>query len=461
MRTRHRQPVVFTLYMMDVFCCALGCVTLLWLLGLRQTKQKADEFELARSQLLQTQSSLTNTVSQADLLRRDLQAARSLADDRARELAGLRACLVETQQDLRGARDQADQRAKELAGLDARLRSEEEKAAGLARRVQDLTKALSASRESAAALGASLSAKESELAMARRQAQDSAGRLRVLQKTADTVPELQAQVREMMAQKAAAEARSSELAKQVADVQKDLADARRSVIDLQGAKRSLADEVDRVRAAADNRFAGIALTGKRVIFVVDMSGSMDLVDASHADPAKWLGVKETVLKIMTSLPDLEAFQVLVFSTDVRFLFLEGADWVPYDKTKSPAEVRAALDRIEPKGNTNMYAAFEAAFRFKQKGLDAIYLLSDGLPNMGEPVPEETARAMRDGGKETELSIQLGRHVREKLLRSWNPPGGPRVRINAVGFFYESPDIGSFLWALTRENEGSFVGMSKP
>ena len=48
MRTRHRQPVVFTLYMMDVFCCALGCVTLLWLLGMRQTKQKADEFGAAR-----------------------------------------------------------------------------------------------------------------------------------------------------------------------------------------------------------------------------------------------------------------------------------------------------------------------------------------------------------------------------------------------------------------------------
>ena len=41
------------------------------------------------------------------------------------------------------------------------------------------------------------------------------------------------------------------------------------------------------------------------------------------------------------------------------------------------------------------------------------------------------------------------------------PGLPRVRINAVGFFYESPDVGAFLWALAREHDGSFVGMSKP
>ena len=32
---------------------------------------------------------------------------------------------------------------------------------------------------------------------------------------------------------------------------------------------------------------------------------------------------------------------------------------------------------------------------------------------------------------------------------------------AAEFFYESPDLGAFLWALARENEGSFVGMSKP
>jgi hypothetical protein len=37
----------------------------------------------------------------------------------------------------------------------------------------------------------------------------------------------------------------------------------------------------------------------------------------------------------------------------------------------------------------------------------------------------------------------------------------KVRINSIGFFYESPDVGAFLWALSRENDGSFVGMSRP
>ena len=41
------------------------------------------------------------------------------------------------------------------------------------------------------------------------------------------------------------------------------------------------------------------------------------------------------------------------------------------------------------------------------------------------------------------------------------PGGSRVKINSVGFYFDSPDVGAFLWSLSRDNDGSFVGMSKP
>jgi hypothetical protein len=107
----------------------------------------------------------------------------------------------------------------------------------------------------------------------------------------------------------------------------------------------------------------------------------------------------------------------------------------------------------------MYAAFETAFRFRQQGLDTIYLLSDGLPNMGEGLSDEQAKGL----KETEQAEILGKYVRRKLQSDWNREirGQGRVKINAVGFFYESPDVGAFLWALTRENDGGFVGMSKP
>ena len=56
-------------------------------------------------------------------------------------------------------------------------------------------------------------------------------------------------------------------------------------------------------------------------------------------------------------------------------------------------------------------------------------------------------------------MHLGKFVRGKLLSTWNPPAKDAVRINSIGFYFaESPDVGAFLWALTREHRGSFVGL---
>jgi hypothetical protein len=102
---------------------------------------------------------------------------------------------------------------------------------------------------------------------------------------------------------------------------------------------------------------------------------------------------------------------------------------------------------------------ETAFRYRKDGLDAIYLLSDGLPNLGEGVKPEEVNALT----ELERGARLSTVIRKTLKADWNRDlaGKPRVRINTIGFFYESPDVGAFLWALSRENDGSFVGMSKP
>src|SRR5262249_108331 len=54
---------------------------------------------------------------------------------------------------------------------------------------------------------------------------------------------------------------------------KELTTAERIIESLQGEKKTLAAEAERVRLAVENRFEGIALTGRRVIFLVDMSGS--------------------------------------------------------------------------------------------------------------------------------------------------------------------------------------------
>ncbi len=61
------------------------------------------------------------------------------------------------------------------------------------------------------------------------------------------------------------------------------------------------------------------MTGKRVVFLVDMSGSMDEVAYKVPAPDKWPGVRRTLLQIMRSLPELEKYQVILFSNKVSYL----------------------------------------------------------------------------------------------------------------------------------------------
>jgi hypothetical protein len=114
-----------------------------------------------------------------------------------------------------------------------------------------------------------------------------------------------------------------------------------------------------------------------------------------------------------------------------------------------------LKTIKPKGGTNMFTAFAEAFRYREQGLDTIYVLSDGLPNDGPGLPTNAEKL-----SEFQRTEILSKHVRNRLKIDWNRPipGVPRVRINTLGFFFESPDVGAFLWALAREHEGSFVGL---
>src|SRR5262245_47337237 len=62
MRTRHKIPTIFNLSMVDVLCCALGCVILLWLVNFREAKRKA-------VMAGETSSILSDTRSQLDAAR--------------------------------------------------------------------------------------------------------------------------------------------------------------------------------------------------------------------------------------------------------------------------------------------------------------------------------------------------------------------------------------------------------
>jgi hypothetical protein len=499
MNVRHRIPSIFNLSMVDVLCCALGCVILLWLFYLRLAKQHQDLAEAkhrettalldtARSERDDAYSLITNMAGQlhdSDQERADLR--RQLLDQRAAHAEleskwkASTASVLAFEADMRTSRKQAAELEDRLKASAGRVAALEGDARAADRRYQDQL------------------ARAADL-LRKLEAGDL--RLKDVQAEADRVPALQADLKEARSESAREGALARALEKEVtkrlqelAAVNKDLEAARAGKRALEGElsgrdreraesrayrekweqsqeqvrtlerrlesqdeeRRNLRTEVGRWRAAADNRFAGIELTGRRVVFLVDKSGSMDLVDEKTPAPNKWPEVGQTVGRLMRSLPDLEKFQVVVFSEKSSYL-LGGDGWLDYERGTSADRVIKALAAIKPEGGTNMYAALQAAFHLRGQGLDTVYLLSDGLPNVGEGLPLDPS-----GLTEEQRNNLCSQHIRRTLKTLWNVPrpGQPRVRINAVGFFFESPDVGAFLWALSRENDGSFVGMSKP
>jgi hypothetical protein len=495
MRIRHKIPSLFSLSMVDVLCCALGCVILLWLLGARQVEEDADTHR-AEVEQLRRQADSEREKGQS-LLTRSRQANDRL-EERVRQLlaerdkaVALEARLAER---IRGLEEMRDGLKSDLAGqqdrardLEAKLKKSLARVAGLEEDVRSGSARLEKERRRTGSLDRRLSEAEaqlkglrSDLEKARARHDTEAARAESLRKTIDgktrdlaalnrSLAEaraareklettLAARDKELAAARGykdrweAAEERERFLAKQLKDRHTAMQEANRTLASLQ--RQTVA-----LKAAAENRFAGIELTGRRVIFLVDSSGSMELLDEYTDAPQKWVEVRNTVARLMRSLPGLEKYQLIVFNSKPDFLLGSAGKWLEHDPKHSPEQALKALAAVKPKGGTNMYAALEAAFAFRADGLDTIYLLSDGLPNQGEGLSLEQKRNL----KELERGLILGKYVRGKLKNDWNRlrKGRKRVRINTIGFFYESPDLGSFLWALARENAGSFVGMSRP
>jgi chromosome segregation ATPase len=577
MRPRHRMPTIFTISMVDMLCCSLGCVILLWLIKADKLKQmqarntdavqllaranedldqakkllagRESDLNEARRQLIMSDADavalhikLKDSHAQIDdanqqrmgaeammqLLAQlldeanaDVQARKIKLDDLERILAAFKDQNKELLHRLELADVDYDALQKKLASADLRIKQ----LTLLADQVPDLKSDLQKLRDKAAGQEAAASALRQQLDQRAGDLAAADKKIKQLGVLADRVPGLEADVKKLRdhgdneaaladalkreledrrrelaltekkleaaqsektglekslksaltyrEQLAAADETLKKLQKDYDDRLRDLTTAKNDVTALTRERNSLQKEntglnkerdtwrrdTERLQKDSDNRFAGINLVGSRVVFLVDMSGSMDYIDDETRSPTKWKGVRETVRKVLRTLPKVEKFQVVAFSDKVIHPMGNEGKWLDFDPTSSPDKAFAALEAITPKGGTNMHLGLEAAFKYRNDGLDAIYFLSDGLPNRGPGITDEQIRRM----SEAELGVILSKAIRKKLLTEWNrqEQGKPRVAVNTIGFFYESPDVGAFLWAMSRENGGSFVGMSEP
>ncbi len=518
MLQRHKIPTIFNIYMLDVICCALGCVILLWQVAHQEAEEQTADAKKAHAAAKASHADALNQFAAAERARQQYERAQTDFLSASKDVAALQTTVADwrtkyqnllvslamTEKEREEARklaaarqDSLDKTRTALTLSDTALKKLETELAKLLIEQKTTSSDLASSKkvnidllERIAVLKIAIAKGQTEADVAAKKAGEQLVALKLseenvkkLQKLLDDskdtqnklkLAELALLVRQQELDKSRKEildllAAKGKLNKDLSVSATDLMDARRLLAALAAdrdlwrdklaasskEKDALNQRVQVLQAEVDQRFAGIPLTGKNVLFLIDISGSMAMKDEKTPDPFKWPFLCETLMKLMRSIPTLDQYQVVLFSDKVSYLQGNRDAWLKYEGPATAKKIQDALQNVKPQGGTNMHDGFDEAFRYRKQKLDTIYVFSDGLPNLGPGLPTAL-----QGASESQQSQALGTFVRDKLRNDWNRPlaGQPDVRINAVGFYFESPDVGAFLWAMAREHKGSFVGL---
>lgn len=169
---------------------------------------------------------------------------------------------------------------------------------------------------------------------------------------------------------------------------------------------------------------GISTKAKSFVLVVDMSGSME----AYRDI-----VSETVNKIIESFSDEYELQIIGYHLDNTI-----HSWKrPYSLAKmdsgnmKDAKLYMHSLTLQFSGSTPTSLVLEDALRYDT---EAIILLTDGAPSFNEPAEIVKHITALNGGRKEIYSI-------------------------AIGEYRAMPILVEFLEALSRQNGGSFLGIS--
>lgn len=198
------------------------------------------------------------------------------------------------------------------------------------------------------------------------------------------------------------------------------------------AKREAEDlrlEAERNRQLA---FLGIVTKAKSFVVLIDLSKSMS--DYQHL-------MLRTVGELIGQMDKSNSCQILTFQGHVsdwqrppRLM-----NWAPKGEMRSMDEAnkKSAMDFVEGlegkfDGGTPTYLVLSEALNYDA---EAIFLLTDGEPTDIEYWPEIVKRITREnGGRKAIFSV-------------------------ALGYYRKLPELVDFLDALSKENDGKFLGVS--
>jgi len=168
----------------------------------------------------------------------------------------------------------------------------------------------------------------------------------------------------------------------------------------------------RANGTAAAGFVGIPVEGTRVVFILDLSGSMDWPMNDEGGKVKRLDyAKRELLKAIDGLSPDSKFNLVTFNGDD-----EAETWSKklVDATKRNKDrFRKFIEKQRPLGGTNLWSGLEAALNIKllkygnhyETAVDEIFLLSDGAPSVGDVQdPIEILRLIAEVNRFKEVRI---------------------------------------------------------
>ena len=224
---------------------------------------------------------------------------------------------------------------------------------------------------------------------------------------------------------------------------------------LQEEVRETGDDVRRLVGEGNREYlTGLRLGGKRILILLDVSGSMlddtivniirirNMRDGIKRNAPKWVQTLRMVDWLTARFPRDSEYQIYVFNTGTRSV-LPGQDgkWLKVGNKAELSSVIEALGKIVPEGGTNLERAFAAIGKLRPRP-DNVYLITDGLPTQG-------SRTIRG-------TTITGRQRLDLFARAVNQV--PRnVPVNVLLAPLEGdPEAAYAFWRLAMNSDGSFL-----
>jgi Mg-chelatase subunit ChlD len=146
----------------------------------------------------------------------------------------------------------------------------------------------------------------------------------------------------------------------------------------------------RLTRQSSSEFFGIQIVSHRVIFVIDVSGSMvEQLRSERIDGRKATRIEVVKREISDCIQELDQpafFNIVTFNSGVTSWLKRG---IVNAGKQSRDEALEYIQRLGSRGGTNIYEAMEAAFA--DPDVDTIFLLSDGEPTAGSVVDPQSIR----------------------------------------------------------------------